>query len=232
MGIKARIEQARQIIKAFTNPVPADKEWFQHRVSVCDGCEYNSKNKTEDDISFTDKLKIKNVFNGDPMCTACGCCVPLKAGLPESVCGLAHPRGGMTPQKPLWTALKTYGLLRKSMYLENLTPELGLVFAKDYGFVYNIEKFTDEDKVLRVTVNLVDNKGLKLRAIKNQSTDVAIGQTIATDTTISMNISISTLKIKEGVEFTDSIEVFYTQKDIPNKELKTVIRLQLLKNQK
>lgn len=68
--------------------------WYEKRMSICNTCEFNSKNKEK----LTLKEKAITAANlGKPSCTACGCEISAKASLPHAVCGLES-----IGQEPKW----------------------------------------------------------------------------------------------------------------------------------
>ena len=210
MGIRDLVKQAGQIVKAFSNPVPIDEEYFQHRIIICNDCEWNSANKDPEDLSFSDKLKIDGPFQGDPMCTACGCCVPRKAGLPESTCGLSNFNNPELP--PKWTALKTYGLRQKSLSVENLSFDVGDISPIDGGFVYNTGKVTKDTKILKIKLNIQDTKGFKLVSIIPECGCTAAQQDVIDENSVSIGIDLSTVDFRVGAPIERTIHLSYLQK--------------------
>jgi hypothetical protein len=94
-------KKVKTIAKAFINPLPTGEEWYEKRLEVCKGCEYNSANIDSEKLTFGSKLKIQSGLcdNGNH-CTACGCCIERKCGSRVSECGLVELK-----MEPKWKAL-------------------------------------------------------------------------------------------------------------------------------
>ena len=94
-------KKVKTIAKAFINPLPTGEEWYEKRLEICKGCEYNSANIAPDKLSFGTKIKIQSGLcdNGNH-CTACGCCIERKCGSRVSECGLVELK-----MEPKWKAL-------------------------------------------------------------------------------------------------------------------------------
>lgn len=80
------IKKGITIAKAFLSDAPVDQEWYQKRLSICETCPLSSKNAESVGIIHSNTSKL--VCKGGPVCTACGCCIELKAGVKTETCGL------------------------------------------------------------------------------------------------------------------------------------------------
>jgi hypothetical protein len=94
-------KKVKTIAKAFVNPLPVGEDWYEKRLEICNGCEYNSANIESIKLSFGSKLKIQSKLcdNGNH-CTACGCCIERKCGSRVSECGLVELK-----MEPKWKAI-------------------------------------------------------------------------------------------------------------------------------
>ena len=61
------------------------ESWAIARVSICNLCEYNSKN-TKPKTKAEKVYRLLNLY--DPFCLACGCGIKYKTSEPSSDCGL------------------------------------------------------------------------------------------------------------------------------------------------
>jgi len=196
--ISDRLKQVSQIFRAYSQPVPVDQPYFKERIAICDPCEWNSANIAPEKLSVADKNKIKVFFKGEPMCTACGCCIPLKAGLRDSVCGLKS-KG----KKPKWdTAFdkhsKVYGLANKSLIANNLTPDEGVLSPMDGGFKYKVNVLPVDSKMVELVIKITDIHGFSLiNQITSCGCTAAKAEAID-DKSCKLTYQISTLKILEG----------------------------------
>lgn len=112
------IKKAGQIAKAFTSDAP-DTEWYTKRNAICDSCEWNSLNKSREDLSFSHKLVLDTVCG--KVCTACGCCTEEKTKIPDAICGLIE-----IGQTPKWGAV-TAKSVAKGVSVELLNPDMHIV---------------------------------------------------------------------------------------------------------
>ena len=96
------LKKVKTIAKAFINPLPVGEDWYEKRLEICNGCEYNSANIDPEKLSFGSKLKIQSGFcdNGNH-CTACGCCIERKCSSRVSECGLVELK-----MEPKWKAIE------------------------------------------------------------------------------------------------------------------------------
>lgn len=98
------IRKGITIIKALFSDTPSDEDWYKRRVSICETCPLNSKNA--ESVSTLHESTSKHVCKSGPVCTACGCCIELKAGVKTESCGLTEkpelgaPKWGPVLLKP------------------------------------------------------------------------------------------------------------------------------------
>lgn len=121
-----KINKTKTIINAFTEALPVGEPWYEQRKSICDSCEYNSKNNS----SLKDiPQKIAHV--GIPFCRACLCFIDRKCSRKEETCGLAEK--GLEPK---WKALAVLTVNKGDWNVYNNTPEKGSIDLSESGDAY------------------------------------------------------------------------------------------------
>ncbi len=125
--------------------MPTQENWYQTRLEICTGCEYNSENipqekKTEAHL-MRDKLSGIEC-QGKRHCTACGCCINQKASIKTSVCGLTELN-----LEPKWFALEIDNDDKQYYSVTNLTPDnCHLIYNDTKGNEHFIFDFGLTDK--------------------------------------------------------------------------------------
>lgn len=88
----------RAIYRGFFKEPDVTSDILAERRSICDTCEYNSKN-IAGQLSLINMMKKKL---NKPFCTACGCFIHEKTKVASEVCGLEEQ--GLEPK---WNAVKS-----------------------------------------------------------------------------------------------------------------------------
>lgn len=123
------------IINAFNGEIPRGQAWFEERISICNECEYNSKNNPPEGFINT----VRKVLDGGkPHCLACSCYIEEKASMKEETCGLIT-----IDKEPKWRALMVRTASKEDFDIYNNSPDIanldlsadGLSFQLDYGNV-------------------------------------------------------------------------------------------------
>lgn len=204
------IKKGVTIAKAFLNDLPEGQDWYEERLKICGPCEYSTANKAEEELTFTDKLKIKSGLCGEgPHCTACGCCIRQKTSVKTEVCGLVEL--GKTPK---WTPLE---VTNKSGDLSILlTNSSDIVKSTSTEFLYDFG--VKNDNVVKTTFIFRSKKNIKF-----SKTSVGCGCThvenveTLDDKNLKLDVTISTVGFRQGlnektmnIEYKDSSSNFKT----------------------
>lgn len=198
-NLSDRLEQGKQIAKALTTPLPEAEKWFQDRLAICNGCEWNTKNKPYEsgELSLLERLgkSVKDkVCDSENYCRACGCCIELKASLRESVCGLVELEN---PQDPKWVALETKSPLDENISIINLSHEAGKTSTETSNFVYDFG-VTDKKK-LTARFQIKRKGGLNFKTFNVGCSCTAANPKVIDNETIEFNVDISTLTFRKGL---------------------------------
>lgn len=121
-----KVSKTTTIINAFKGSIPMGEPWYEERMSKCNGCKYNSKNK---EVSSLKDFAKEILHVGKPFCTLCGCFTHLKASMKEEYCALKD-KG----ETPLWNALAVKTIDSSDWDVYNNTPEkctIGISPEKD-----------------------------------------------------------------------------------------------------
>lgn len=200
--------QLTVIKDAFLNEVPVGQEWFEKRMEICGGCEYNTANNPPENI-LTKFRKI--IDGGKPHCLACGCYITEKCASKEETCGLIKLN-----EKPKWNALVLTTLDEDDFNIHNNSPDKvnldlspdGTKYMVNYGIVSeasntHIEFLLEgQAKIVSVTVGC----GCTLAAYKTLSPSLT-----------QVNVSLNMKAVGRGI-FTKNVYVKYTL----NEKTKTV----------
>jgi hypothetical protein len=197
------LKKAKTIVKAFLDELPVDEKWYQDRIETCNGCEYNTKNITREDLKLTDKLKISTgVCDNNNHCTACGCCIERKCSVKSETCGKVSI--GLSPN---WLALEVESELDKSISVINATPEIGTLSNGEGEFIYTVSP-TASNKI-SFSLQIKRSNGLNIKSY-NAGCSCTVGEIQVIDKeTSQLNIDISTLKFKEGEITNKTLYVTY-----------------------
>jgi hypothetical protein len=106
MSLKEGLDKAKMIAEAITSETPTGKKWFEERMEICNACEYNSANVLKEKRKMGHSIHEGKCFTATfgksgNFCTACTCCIELKASIKRSTCGLTDL--GLQPK---WLALE------------------------------------------------------------------------------------------------------------------------------
>lgn len=195
------LKKAKTIVKAFSEDLPVEEEWYRERLTACDTCEWNSKNK--DVNSLLTKTKESTICKGTSVCTACGCCIAQKASVKSEVCGMKEK--GLEPK---WGAIEVEGKVDSRIKVENKTV------GSDEFFVDGAGAFVLETSSKEVSVPFkfrVDGGELfNIRTLTNtcSCTSSGVEETTQGNYYVYMNISTNSLQI--GVPSTKIVKAKYT----------------------
>jgi len=190
-------KKVKTIAKAFINPIPVGQDWYEKRLDICNGCEFNSANIDPEKLSFGSKLKIQSgLCDKGNHCTACGCCIERKCGSRTSDCGLSEVPGS----EPKWKAID-FELEKSTFFIEYQGTDA----------IFSVTKVNDREEFLfdfgQVSANVLKTEF----KIKNKNPfevikyEVSCGCThpevIERETENSYNIAVnlSTIGFREGL---------------------------------
>lgn len=216
------MKKVKTIAKAFLSDLPVEEVWYQERLSICNTCDKNTKNMSEEELSFVDKLKIKTgicVGEDNSHCTACGCCIFQKCATKTESCGMKEI--GKTPK---WNALEIEDvdgrLAFEALHNTGKISKNGSEVLFDFG--------TSSEKVLKASFVIKSE-----RQISFSKYSVSCGCTHPstieqpTNKSIKSNVDISTLGFRVGLnEKTMTIEYIESK---TNKLNKLTIRFRVIK---
>lgn len=133
-------KKIRNIADAFMHPLPVDEAWYQDRLAICSGCEYNSDNVDDTDKSLVHKLReVANPCPEKRHCTACGCCIDRKTAVAGETCGMTEL--GM---KPKWESIVVDDLSNKGVFIANKNPEVYKLLREGSKFTIDLGKVAQE----------------------------------------------------------------------------------------
>jgi hypothetical protein len=214
--MKEKINKAKTIIKAFTNDLPIGEAWYEKRLEICSTCELNSHNKEDGDLSFTEKIMTGSLCKEKGQCTACGCCIAEKTSVKSMNCGLAE-----VGKVPKWKAIEVES--RKGNLVLEIVGEAGEIKQHNNGFLYDFG----------VVPMIVAKGGFKIKSqdpITYIKYAVGCGCThpssIAAedDKTILVNVDISTLNFREGIN-EKTLTIYYKGKKGAIEEVDITFRI-------
>lgn len=216
--MKEGIKKVKTIAKAFTSELPVDEKWYQDRLAICEGCDYNSLNKQPEELTFTQKLMANNLCKSKGQCTACGCCIAEKTSVKTETCGLKE-----IDKNPKWHAIEVPSA-DNNIFLE-VIDNSGKVKNTGSEFLFD----------LGVVTSIVGNAKFLLKGVKPITFlrySVGCGcthpKTITQvdDYTLELDVNISTLNFREGInEKTLTVEYKNKKDEIQ----KSVIRFRIIK---
>lgn len=118
------------IINAFTGSIPHGEQWFEDRMSICNSCEHNSKNRKSETL----EEKAQDLLHlGQPYCRVCLCFIERKAAMKEESCGLKE-----IGQEPKWNNLMVHTTGSEDYNLYNNTPEICKVDLANDGSHFEV----------------------------------------------------------------------------------------------
>lgn len=120
-----KINKVKTIINAFTEKLPIGEPWYEERLSICSGCDYNTDNiNSRGVLGF-----VKDLMGAS--CTACGCFIAEKASRKEESCGLVDK--GLTPK---WKNLAVITADKDDWNIYNNNPEKATIDLSEDGTHY------------------------------------------------------------------------------------------------
>lgn len=197
------LKKAKTIVKAFLEELPVEEKWYQDRIEICNGCEYNSKNMSKDTLKIADKIKISTgICDNGNHCTACGCCIERKCSVKQETCGKASI--GLNPN---WVALEVESLADKNLSIINVTDSMGSVYLDGTTLVYELNP-TSSPKV-SFSFQLKRKGGLDVKSY-NAGCSCTVGSIdVIDEETSQFNVDISTLKFSENTWTQKNMYVTY-----------------------
>jgi hypothetical protein len=122
-----KISEAEVIFDAYTSKLPEGEAWYEERLRLCAGCEYNSKNMKDGELwkRMTLWEKAKKAVNdaahlGLDYCTLCLCPIKQKCGSEHVACALEESGIG----KARWNRRKVITSRADDFNLINASPEM------------------------------------------------------------------------------------------------------------
>lgn len=138
------LKKVKNIGDAFLNELPVNEDWYQERLKICSGCEYNSDNIPKESKTLVQKIRgVANVCPEVRWCTLCGCCIDRKAAVPGEICGIYSDKK-MKEQgvKPKWMPIS----------ISNIDEKISVIKPDDESYILKREGDFFE-------INLGDCKG-------------------------------------------------------------------------
>ena len=199
------LRKIKNIVEGFTSKEPTEESWYQRRMEICGGCEYNSNNIEKSKLSDVTKIKLETICKDDFVCTACGCCGSKKARVPDEVCGKV--KLGLEPE---WGPLGITSEVDKNLKVSTNDDSI-LVSNKDKK-VYLTRKFKTEEKVVKFKLFVEHKKKLKVISVEAGCSCTVAEHVELTDKKSSVDLSISTKGFKgDASERTVLVKYFLTQ---------------------
>lgn len=197
------MKKGKAIVDAFTHELPVGENWYQERLKICTGCEYNSENVTEK--SFGQKLREAiDICPEKRHCRACGCCIDRKAALKYEECGRTE-----VGLEPLWPKLELEDNVNKGVALINLSPESSLLKRDMNKFVFDAGE-TEEKKVDFKFRIFVPSTYKYKSAAAGCSCTVAQAEKVD-DNHYDFTVRISTLSLRQGFLSEKNLSVYFDQ---------------------
>jgi hypothetical protein len=208
------MKKIKNIAKAFINSLPEGEQFYEKRLEICNGCEFNSKNIPNEKLTITDRIKISTgICDNNNHCTACGCCIERKCSVKEETCGLASI--GETPK---WGPVTILSEHDERITVENLSEEtvnfsLNSGLGKS-GFVFDFGKTPDPKISVSFLVSKSDGLDIKNYTVGCSCT---VGEMTKIDEdTVKFDIDISTLTFRENEETTRTLQINYNDRNKVN----------------
>jgi hypothetical protein len=187
-------KKAKTIAKAFIEPLPEGQDWYEKRLSICNGCEYNSANIEKKDLTLSDKIQIKSGLCDDGNhCQACGCCVKRKCATKSENCGLVK-----LDKEPKWSALEVPSTINKGISIVNLSPDIGGVVAETTTFLYTFDNVEVNKLNFKFQVKS-DRSKFKIKNYRPSCSCISVDEMERVDDkTYDFSVSISTTGFRKG----------------------------------
>ena len=210
------LKKARTIVKAFSEDLPVDQEWYRKRLTDCDTCEWNSKNK--EDNSVLTKTKEVTICKGTSVCTACGCCIAQKASVKSETCGMKDK--GLEPK---WNAIEVEGKADPRIKVENKTEGHDKFFVDGTG-AFVVEISSDE---ITVPFHFGVNGGKKfnIRRLKNTCGCTSSSVDEIEQGNYDVKMSVSTRSFKVGEQTTKTVRATCSIGDEKEKDILFKLRI-------
>lgn len=210
------LKKAKTIVKAFSEDLPVEEDWFRERLSACDTCEWNSANKSDNTILT--KTKEATICKNTSVCTACGCCIAQKASVKSETCGMQDK--GLEPK---WRAIEVEGSVDSRIKVENKTEGHSEFFAEKTGaFVTAIES-----SEVSVPFHFIVDGGKKfnIRTLTNTCSCTSSGVEEVSQGNYEVKMAVSTRSLKVGEPSTKIVKAKYTIGDEKEKEILFKLRI-------
>ena len=162
-------------------------EWFTDRLEVCRGCEFNSENKK--DLNMTDRIMIAANL-GKPTCLGCGCEIAAKASVQTEDCGAV--KKGL---KSKWKKIDLSS--QEGFSVINKNDNVVLNHIKDNYYEINYGKIPfDSDSEIKL---LISKKGLVITDVRTSASCGCTGtNAVYSDKNeITFTIKYDTLRVGE-----------------------------------
>lgn len=124
------VSKLSTILKAFTTKADVDEQVHKHRIDVCNGCDRNSSNVEDKDLSFVNKARKKL---GKDFCLECGCNIQEKTSQAVEQCPLGY-----------WNRLVLETSDAKDLDLLNLDSSKVSLHLEDNFFVADVGKISED----------------------------------------------------------------------------------------
>jgi len=143
----------------------------QYRLSICDTCEWNSKNKSEKELDLLGKIRKTTLGEDKAFCTACSCQIDLKTGQGSEECGIVEK--GLPPK---WNRVYLEVIDKNRLSLYNLDSKKANLSLNEDSTCYLLD-FGESDIVSKtVVLRLYSKENKKFEIIDaSQSCGSCIG---------------------------------------------------------
>jgi hypothetical protein len=194
-------KKLRNIVNAFTNPIPEEEDWYKKRMEICAVCPKNSANVPESELSLKHKAVINTVCGGDPVCTICGCCTKRLATQKDLACSMEE-----IGEEPRWGALEVKQSFGLPFDVEVVDGDA--YFSKDAGLMLSVY-VTDEDSA-NFEITFKSKGVIRYVTTVNTCSCTTSGFEQVDDSTIKLTMRISCEKLASGSYMTRKSTLRYT----------------------
>jgi hypothetical protein len=195
------LKKAKTIVKAFSEDLPVEEEWYRKRLTDCDTCEWNSKNKEVN--TLLTKTKESTICKGTSVCTACGCCIAQKASVKSEVCGMKEK--GLVPK---WGAIEIEGKVDSRITVENKTEGYDRFFVDGTGaFVLEI---SSKEVSVPFKFRVDGGEMFNIRTLTNTCSCTSSGVNEIAQGNYDVYMTVSTNSLQVGVPSTKIVKAKYT----------------------
>jgi len=105
-------------------------DWNKRRLKICSTCNWNSDNKSKEELTLQEKGWIK-LNHGKSTCLSCTCMLEAKASLPHAKCPLPRPKWGVVQTFAESSTEKIVNISTTPIKMSTLGNEIIL----DYGII-------------------------------------------------------------------------------------------------